>query len=96
MLRAEMRSAEAARVWEAFVAFVVCWTDRDLALSLPTQFAPSCSKSKSFLISEEIINLGVSMMIRFIANMSWAQMSSSIAHMETSTTWSDLTGRVRF
>lgn len=36
------------------------------------------------------------MMIRFIANMSCAQMSSSIAHVETSRTWPDLTGRVRF
>lgn len=50
MLRAEMQSAEAARVWAAFAAFVVCWIDHDLALSLPTQFAPSCSKSKSLLI----------------------------------------------
>lgn len=43
-----------------------------------------------------IINLGFSMMIWFIANMSCAQMSSSIAHVETSRTWPDLTGRVRF
>lgn len=50
MLSVEWQSPKAAYAWKWFAAFVVCWTDRDLPLFSPTQFAPSCRKSKSFLI----------------------------------------------
>lgn len=51
MLSAKTHLPEAARVCEAVAAFVVCWTDGDLPLFFPpTQFAPSCRKSKSFRI----------------------------------------------